>query len=270
MIDTAMRVLFLGDIVGRNARNQVIAQLRALREELAVDFAVVNCENAAGGFGITPGICDELFAAGADVLTTGNHVWDKREIIPYIENEPRLVRPLNMVEGTPGKGVASVTNDAGQRLTVVNIMTNLFMSPNDPAFTALNDALVRNRLGRDADFILVDVHGEATSEKMALGHYADGRASLVVGTHTHVPTADHQILAGGTAYQTDAGMCGDYDSVIGMQKQVATERFIGTGGGRLAVAMGEPSLCGVVVETGDDGLARSIEPVRRGGRLSNV
>ncbi len=124
-----------------------------------------------------------------------------------------------------------MTNDAGQRLTVVNIMTNLFMSPNDPAFTALNDALVRNRLGRDADFILVDVHGEATSEKMALGHYADGRASLVVGTHTHVPTADHQILAGGTAYQTDAGMCGDYDSVIGMQKQVATERFIGTGGG---------------------------------------
>ena len=263
-----MRVLFLGDIVGRTARNAVIAQLTGLRQELAADFAVINCENAAGGFGITPSICDELFAAGADVLTTGNHIWDKREIFDYIITEPRLLRPLNMAEGSPGSGVTSVTNALGQRLTVVNVMTNLFMAPNDPVFTALDGALIRNQLGRDADFILVDVHGEATSEKMALGHLADGRASLVVGTHTHIPTADQHLLPGGTAYQTDAGMCGDYDSVIGMDKKVATDRFTGSGSGRLSVATGEPTLCGVLVETGDDGLATNITPVRRGGQLS--
>jgi len=263
-----MRVLFLGDIVGRAARNAVIAQLGALRAELAADFIVVNCENAAGGFGVTPAICDDLFTAGADVLTTGNHVWDKREIFTYIDQEPRLLRPLNMPEGTPGAGVARITNATGQRLTVINVMTNLFMAPNDPVFAALDGALVRNRLARDADFIMVDVHGEATSEKMALGHYADGRASLVVGTHTHVPTADHQILAGGTAYQTDAGMCGDYDSVIGMEKQVATDRFTGSGSGRLSVAGGEPTLCGVFVESDANGRATKIVPLRRGGRLS--
>lgn len=263
-----MRVLFLGDIVGRSARNAVIAQLAGLRQELAADFAVVNCENAAGGFGITPAICDDLFAAGADVLTTGNHVWDKREIFDYIAGESRLLRPLNMAEGSPGCGMTVVTNEAGQRLAVVNVMTNLFMAPNDPVFAALDGALVRNRLGRDADFILIDVHGEATSEKMALGHMADGRASLVVGTHTHIPTADHHLLPGRTAYQTDAGMCGDYDSVIGMDKKVATNRFTGAGNARLSVAMGEPTLCGVLVETGDDGLATSITPIRRGGQLS--
>ena len=263
-----MRVLFLGDIVGRSARNAVIAQLAGLRQELAADFAVVNCENAAGGFGITPAICDDLFAAGADVLTTGNHVWDKREIFDYIAGESRLLRPLNMAEGSPGSGTTVVTNVAGQRLAVVNVMTNLFMAPNDPVFAALDGALVRNRLGRDADFILIDVHGEATSEKMALGHLADGRASVVVGTHTHIPTADHHLLPGRTAYQTDAGMCGDYDSVIGMDKKVATDRFTGAGGARLSVAMGEPTLCGVLVETGDDGLATSITPIRRGGQLS--
>ena len=263
-----MRVLFLGDIVGRSARNAVIAQLAGLRQELTADFAVVNCENAAGGFGITPAICDDLFAAGADVLTTGNHVWDKREIFDYIAGESRLLRPLNMAEGSPGSGTTVVTNVAGQRLAVVNVMTNLFMAPNDPVFAALDGALVRNRLGRDADFILIDVHGEATSEKMALGHLADGRASVVVGTHTHIPTADHHLLPGRTAYQTDAGMCGDYDSVIGMDKKVATDRFTGAGSARLSVAMGEPTLCGVLVETGDDGLATSITPIRRGGQLS--
>ena len=263
-----MRVLFLGDIVGRTARNEVIEQLPGLRCELGLDFIVVNCENAAGGFGITPKICEALFAAGADVLTTGNHVWDKKEIIDYIAAEPRLLRPLNMAEGTPGKGIAKVTNAKGQSLVAANLMTNLFMAPNDPVFAALNDALVRNKLGRDADFILIDVHGEATSEKMALGHYADGRASLVVGTHTHVPTADHRILAGGTAYQTDAGMCGDYDSVIGMDKAAATDRFIGRGNSRLSVALGPVTLCGVVVETGETGLASAIYPLRRGGVLA--
>ena len=263
-----MRVLFLGDIVGRTARNDVIEQLPLLRHELALDFIVVNCENAAGGFGVTSKICDALFTAGADVLTTGNHVWDKKEIIDYIASEPRLMRPLNMTEGTPGKGIVQVTNAAGKRLVAVNLITNLFMAANDPVFPALNDALVRNKLGRDADFILIDVHGEATSEKMALGHYADGRASLVVGTHTHVPTADHRVLAGGTAYQTDAGMCGDYDSVIGMDKGAATKRFLGLGNSRLSVALGPVTLSGVIVETAETGLATAIYPLRRRGVLS--
>ena len=201
-----IRVLFLGDIVGRVARQEVIEQAPAMRKEYDLDFLVVNCENAAGGFGVTPKICDALFDAGIDVLTTGNHVWDKPEIIPYIETQPRLLRPLNMPEATPGNGIAMHTNEAGKRLTVVNVMTNLFMAANDPVFAALDGALVRNKLGRDADFILVDAHGEATSEKMALGHAVDGRASMLVGTHTHVPTADHRILPGGTAYQTDSGM----------------------------------------------------------------
>jgi metallophosphoesterase (TIGR00282 family) len=263
-----MRVLFLGDIVGRSARQAVIEQMSSLRESLALDFIVVNCENAAGGFGITPAICDLLFEAGADVLTTGNHVWDKREIIDYIANEPRLLRPINMAEGTPGVGVTTITNEDGARLCVINVMTNLFMAPNDPAFLALDDSLLRNKLGRDVDFILVDAHGEATSEKMALGHLADGRASMLVGTHTHIPTADHHILPGGTAYQTDAGMCGDYDSVIGMEKQAATARFIGRSNPRLSVALGTPTLCGLVVESDDSGLAISVAPFRVGGHLS--
>ena len=263
-----MRVLFLGDIVGRAARAAVIEQAPILRAELALDFLVVNCENAAGGFGVTPAICDDLFAAGIDVLTTGNHVWDKREIIPYIEANPRLLRPINMAEGTPGAGSVCVTNEAGARLVVINAITNLFMAEYDPVFPAINGALVRNRLGRDADFIMIDLHGEATSEKMAVGHYADSRASLVVGTHTHVPTADHQILPGGTAYQTDTGMCGDYDSVIGMNKAAAMARFAASDGPRLSVALGEVSLCGLLVESNEAGHAVLVEPLRRGGRLA--
>ncbi len=262
------RVLFLGDIVGRNARTAVIESLPELRNELDLDFIVVNCENSAGGFGVTPKICDSLLAAGADVLTTGNHVWDKSEIIDYIATQPRLLRPLNMAEGTPGNGIAKVTNERGKRLIAINVMTNLFMAPNDPVFAALDGALVRHKLGRDADFIMVDAHGEATSEKMALGHLADGRASMFVGTHTHVPTADHRILVGGTAYQTDAGMCGDYDSVIGMEKKGASDRFRGRSGSRLSVAMGPVSLCGLLVEATEKGLAETIKPLRRGGVLA--
>jgi metallophosphoesterase (TIGR00282 family) len=263
-----IRVLFLGDIVGRTARNEVIDQVPALREEYKLDFLVVNCENAAGGFGVTPKICEAFFDAGVDVLTTGNHVWDKPEIIPYIETQPRLLRPLNMPEATPGNGVVTHTNQAGKRLTVINVMTNLFMAPNDPVFAALHGALVRHKLGRDADFILVDAHGEATSEKMALGHMVDGRASMLVGTHTHVPTADHRILPGGTAYQTDSGMCGDYDSVIGMNKEAATDRFTGRSKSRLSVALGAVTICGLLVEADDTGMAQTVRPLRRGGELA--
>ena len=262
-----IRVLFLGDIVGRAARQEVVEQVPALRQRYALDFIVVNCENAAGGFGVTPKICESLFDAGVDVLTTGNHVWDKPEIIPYIKKQPRLLRPLNMPEATPGNGLVTHINEAGKRLTVVNVMTNLFMAANDPVFAALDGALVRYKLGRDADFILVDAHGEATSEKMALGHMVDGRASVLVGTHTHVPTADQRILPGGTAYQTDVGMCGDYDSVIGMNKETAINRFTGRCNSRLSVALGAVTLCGLVVEADDAGMAQTVQSLRCGSEL---
>ena len=263
------RVLFLGDLVGRQARTLVIDELAKLRTEFDLDFIVINCENAAGGFGVTPKICEALFKAGADVLTTGNHVWDKTEIIKYINTENRLLRPLNMPEGTPGKGCVRVKNKEGKRLFVVNVMTNLFMPPSEPVFNVVDKVLFQNKLGRDADFILLDVHGEATSEKMALGHLADGRASMVVGTHTHVPTADQRILESGTAYQTDTGMCGNYDSVIGMEKTNACGRFRGRRGGPLSVAKGAVSVCGLLVEADKNGLATIVQPMRRGGVLSN-
>ena len=266
-----MRILFLGDIVGRSARNEVILQTRQLKEKYKCDFVITNCENAAGGFGVTPDICDALFHAGNDVLTSGNHIWDKSEISSYISSEPRLIRPLNMNEGFPGAGVFITSDRMGRRLAVINIITNLFMADYLNAFSALNVCLEQVKLGRDADAILVDVHGEATSEKMALGHFLDGKVSCVVGTHTHIPTADHQILSNGTAYQSDVGMCGDYNSVIGMNKEVAINRFLKNSSGRLTVATGEPTLCGIIVDIDDKtGLALTIEPFRKGGRLQET
>ncbi|XDZ66232.1 TIGR00282 family metallophosphoesterase [Alphaproteobacteria bacterium LSUCC0684] len=266
-----MRILFLGDVVGRNARKKVMESLKSLRHELDLDFIIVNVENAAGGFGVTPEIAQGFLDAGADVLTTGNHVWDKRDIIPFIDKENRLIRPFNMVEGTPGKGMVTVVNDKGLRLAVANLICNLFMAENENVFSALDKVLIRTALGRDADAIVIDVHGEATSEKSAIGFAADGRVSLVVGTHTHIPTADQRILPKGTAYQTDSGMCGDYTSIIGMDPEAAVGRFIGKPQGRLEVAKGEATLCGVVVETDDaTGLARTISPFRRGGVLAST
>ena len=266
-----MKVLFLGDIVGRSARQSVIAQLPDIRRELGLDAIIVNCENAAGGFGVTPAICDELFAAGADVLTTGNHVWDKAEISPYIQKQDRLLRPANMAREFPGKGAVVHHLPNGKRLGVVNVMCNLFMAENGNMFGALDKELDALALGRDADFILVDVHGEATSEKVATGFYCDGKVSCVVGTHTHIPTADHRILPQGTAFQTDAGMCGDYISVIGMDPDIAISRFTGRKSGRLSVATGEPTLCGLIIETDDaSGLAQSVHPFRRDGVLSQI
>ena len=266
-----MRILFLGDIVGRQARSYAIAETPKLKKELACDFVITNCENAAGGFGVTPDICNALFGAGNDVLTSGNHIWDKSEISSYIPHQPNLLRPINIKEGFPGSGVVIVTDDGGRRLAVVNVITNLFMADYLNVFTALDSCFSTLQLGRDADAIFVDVHGEATSEKMAIGHYLDGRVSCVIGTHTHVPTADHHILEKGTASQTDAGMCGDYNSVIGMGKQVAIDRFRKQAAGRLSVATGEPTLCGVVIEIEDKtGLAVSINPFRKGGRLQEI
>jgi metallophosphoesterase (TIGR00282 family) len=268
-----VRILLCGDVVGRSGRAAVTENLPRLRRELGLDLVVVNGENAAAGFGITDKICAELYAVGVDVITTGNHVWDRREIIPYIAGDPHLLRPANFPAGTPGSGSIAVALADGRRALVVNVMARLFMDALDDPFAAVDAALAAHPLGTVAGTVhavIIDFHGEATSEKMSMGHFADGRASLVVGTHSHVPTADGHILPGGTAYQTDAGMCGDYDSVIGMQKQSAIARFTSKmPGERLQVAEGPGTLCGVVVETDDaSGLARRIAPLRLGGCLA--
>jgi metallophosphoesterase (TIGR00282 family) len=264
-----VRILFLGDIVGRSGRDAVIAALPALRARLAPDLVIVNVENAAHGFGLTPEIARAVLAAGADVLTLGNHAWDRREIIPYIEGEPRLLRPLNYPPGTPGRG-AGLFAAGGRKVLVVNAMGRLYMDALDCPFRAIDALLASHALARTVDAIVIDFHAEASSEKLAFACHVDGRASFVVGTHTHIPTADAQILPRGTAYQSDAGMCGDYDSVIGMQKEGATQRFIRKlPGERLAPAEGEATVCGVFVETDDaTGLARRIAPLRQGGRLA--
>ncbi len=266
-----MRLLFLGDIMGRAAREAVMRQVPMLRTQYGLDFVVVNGENSAGGFGITPDIAEALFDAGVDVISTGNHVWDQQSISGYIADEPRLLRPVNFPAGTPGRGVGLY--DVGdKRVLVINVMGQLFMESLDEPFAAIERELAACPLGDVADAIIVDVHAEATSEKMAMGHFCDGRASLVVGTHTHVPTADAQILPNGTAYQTDAGMCGDYDSVIGMEKDEPVNRFVTKlRGGRFGPAQGTPTLCGVIVETDNTtGKASAIHPIRIGGRLSSA
>jgi metallophosphoesterase (TIGR00282 family) len=267
-----MRILFLGDIVGRAGRDAVGAALPRLREALRLDLAVVNVENASHGFGCAPDMAEKLLAAGADVLTLGNHAWDRKELAGYIETQPRLIRPLNFPPGTPGHGSVIVDLPDGRRALVLQAMGRLFMEPNDDPFRLTAELLGRHRLGVSVQAIVADLHGEASSEKMAYGHSFDGRVSLVVGTHTHVPTADHQILPGGTAFQSDAGMCGDYDSVIGMDKAVAAARFWRrVPGERLAPAEAEATICGVFVQTNDQtGLALSIAPIRLGGRLSQA
>jgi len=264
-----MRILLCGDVVGRSGRAVVTESMPRLRRELGLDFVVVNGENAAAGFGITDKICAEFYAAGVDVITTGNHVWDRRDIMMYIAGDPHLLRPANFPAGAPGNGSFLYTSADGRRVHVINVMARLFMDALDDPFAAVDAALAAQPLGA-VHAVVVDFHGEATSEKMSMGHFADGRASLVVGTHSHVPTADAQILPGGTAYQTDAGMCGDYDSVIGMQKQAAIARFTSKlPGERLQVAEGPATLCGVLVETDDaTGLARRVAPLRLGGRLA--
>ncbi len=265
-----MRILYLGDIVGRAGRSAVIERLPRLREELRADFVIVNGENAAGGFGINARIARQLLDAGADVITTGNHAFDQREALTFIDGEPRLLRPLNYPAGTPGKGAGLYEAANGKQVLVVLAMGQVGMHPIlDSPFTAVERELAACPLREMADAIVIDMHAEATSEKAAMGHFCDGRASLVVGSHTHIPTADAMILPSGTAYLTDAGMCGDYDSVIGMEKDEPLHRFLHRySGGRFEPASGEATLCGVLVETIDaTGLARAIAPLRLGGRL---
>ena len=265
-----MRILFLGDVVGRSAREAVIKEIPEIRRNFSIDFVIVNGENAAGGFGITEKICEDFFSSGIDCITTGNHVWDQKELFDYIKDENRLLRPINYPEETPGKGFEIFPNQLG-RVLVINVMGRLFMESLDDPFNAIEKVLDENPLGVTCDAIIIDIHAETTSEKTAMGHFCDGRVSLVVGTHTHIPTADHQILPYGTAYQTDAGMCGDYDSVIGMEKTEPIRRFVEkTPGGRFNPAQGSPTLCGVIVETSPDGLSEAIEPFRLGGILSQT
>lgn len=265
-----MRLLFLGDVVGRAGRVAVLEMLPKLRERYRADFVVVNGENAAGGFGITEVILNELLDAGADVVTTGNHVWDQREALVFIERYDRLLRPLNFPAGTPGKGAGLFKAANGADVLVVNAMGRVFMAHMDDPFRAIEEQVGACPLKTGTDAILIDFHAEATSEKESLGHFIDGRVTAVVGTHTHVPTADHQILTGGTAYISDAGMCGDFDSVLGMEKQEPISRFLSQIPlRRFAPSKGDATVCGVAIEVDDGtGLASAIAPVRLGGRLS--
>jgi metallophosphoesterase (TIGR00282 family) len=267
-----MKILICGDIVGKAGRQAIDKNLPDLRRRLELDFVIVNGENAAHGFGITDKMCEGFYAAGADVITSGNHIWDQREIINYIGGDPKLLRPMNYPEGTPGVGTGVFEAANGKKVLVIHPMCRLFMEPLDDPFAAVQAELEKHQLGKNVAAIIVDVHGEATSEKQAMGHFLDGRVSAVVGTHTHVPTADAQILPKGTAYQSDIGMTGDYDSVIGMRKELATSRFTTKmPQGRLEPAEGEATLCAVYVETVDaTGLAKHVAPLRLGGRLAET
>jgi metallophosphoesterase (TIGR00282 family) len=265
-----MKILFFGDVMGRSGREGLEAQLPALKAQLKPDAIIVNAENIAGGSGITLKIAEGLFALGVDCLTSGNHAWGQRDLLMGINAEPRIVRPLNYPEGTPGKGFHLLSLQGGRKLLIVNAMARLFMEPvlDDP-FAAMERLLAQHRLGSNLH-IFVDFHGEATSEKMALAHTLDGRVSAVIGTHTHIPTADEQILPRGTAYMTDVGMCGDYDSIVGMKKDVAIWRFTRKTPSpeRKAPAEGPATVCGALVTTDDNtGLATAIDPIRIGGKL---
>ena len=264
-----MKIIYFGDIVGKSGRIAVLNSLDAIRERHQPDLMIANGENAAHGFGITEKICNEFFEAGIDVIVTGNHAWDQREIVGFIEREPRLLRPNNYPKLTPGSGSVIAQARDGRRVLVIQVMGRLFMEPLDDPFASVESALGNHRLGASVDAIVVDIHAEATSEKTAMGVHLDGRVSMVVGSHSHIPTADARILPGGTAYQTDAGMCGDYNSVIGMKKEAAVARFIRKmPGEKLEPAEGEATVCAVLVQTDDaTGLARSCKPVRMGGGL---
>ncbi len=260
-----MKILFLGDIMGRSGREALVKHLPAIRNAHNPDFIVANGENAAAGYGITQKIAAELVELGVDVITTGNHAFDQKELLTSIDGEPRILRPANYPAGTPGKGHYVATNKAGKKLLVINTMGRLFMDAMDDPFAVTAGLVEQTPLGK-VDGILVDIHAEASSEKQAIAHYLDGRVSVVIGTHTHVPSADARILPGGTAYQTDAGMCGDYDSVIGMKKELSVAKMTRKYSfERLSPAEGEGSLCGAVITTNDKGLATSITSFQKGG-----
>ena len=267
-----MRIAVFGDVVGRSGRHALLERLPNLRKRLSLDFVVVNGENAAGGFGITRRICEDLLDAGADVITTGNHAYDQRDEIRIYSDEQRILRPANFPSSNPGRGSGMFQDGEGRNILVIHAQGQRGMMPIDDPVAAVDRELDCVSLGREADAIIVDFHAEATSEKYSMGHYLDGRVSLVVGTHTHVPTADDQILVNGTAYISDLGMCGDYDSVIGMEKSEPMHRFVNKmPGGRFSPAAGEATICGLIVDTDPKtGLATNVEPLRSGGRLRRI
>ena len=269
-----MRFAFFGDVVGRAGRDALAEHLPGLKRKLDLEFVIINAENASAGFGVSENSARQLFDAGADCLTLGNHSWDQKEALTYIVREPRLIRPINYppLADAPGRGANLFETASGKRILVMNVLGLVNMASMDDPFAAVDKQLESCPIGMACDAIVVDMHAEATSEKMAMGHFCDGRATLVVGTHTHVPTGDHQILPNGTAYQTDAGACADYDSVIGMDKEEPLRRFTTRiGKERYKPASGPATICGVYVESDDrTGLATRIEPIRIGGRLSQT
>lgn len=268
-----MKILFLGDVMGRAGRAAISERLPGLRTEWGLDFVVVNGENASSGMGLTGEHAKALLAAGADCLTLGDHAFDQKDMLPFIEQENRILRPLNFARLAPGKGARVFSDARGRKVLVAQVLGQVFMKrPFDDPFSAIDTVLKVHTLGGVVQAAIVDMHCEATSEKMAMGHWCDGRASLVVGTHTHVPTGDAQILRGGTAYLTDAGMCGDYDSVIGMEKLEPMRRFItGMPKDRFTPAAGPATLSGVYVETDDKtGQAVKVRMIRIGGRLEEA
>lgn len=265
-----MRLLFLGDVVGRSGRKAVVDALPGLRRRYELDFVVVNAENAAGGFGITESICNELIDAGADAITLGNHAFDQREALVFIERQPRLIRPLNFPKGTPGRGASLLKDRHGRDVLVMNAMGRVFMTELDCPFRAIDNEVSACALGRGADVIFIDFHAEATSEKQALAHFMDSRVSCIVGTHTHVPTSDERVLPGGTAYISDAGMCGDYNSVLGMDPSEPVNRFLTRiPRERFEPAMGPATVCGLAVDIDPaTGLATRATSLRLGGVLA--
>lgn len=267
-----MRILFIGDIYGRSGREALAKYLPVAQEKLKPDVVIVNGENAAHGRGINEKICKGFYELGVDCITTGNHIWDQREVIPYIQNSKRLIRPLNYPEGTPGSGVTEVRLDDGRRIKIINAMGRIFMDPLDDPFRKVAELVDKERFGQTTNAIFVDFHGETTSEKMAFAHHFDGRVSAVVGTHTHVPTADARILEKGTAFLTDAGMTGDYDSVIGADKHVPIQRFVTKmPSDVMRPASGEGTMCGVFIVTNDNtGKASNIAPLRMGPHLQEI
>ncbi len=268
-----MRILYLGDVMGRAGRQAVVDRLAGLRAAWKLDFVVVNGENATGGMGLSGAHAKTLLEAGADCLTLGDHAFDQKDMLQFIETEPRVIRPLNFAKGAPGRGHGVFSDARGRKVMVAQVLGQVFMKRAfDDPFSAVDSVMRAHVPGGAVQASLIDIHCEATSEKMGMGHYCDGRASVVVGSHTHVPTGDAQILPGGTAFQADAGMCGDYLSVIGMEKTEPMRRFVtGMGKERFSPALGEATLCGLYVETDDaTGRATRVEMVRTGGRLAQA
>ena len=265
-----MKIFFLGGIVGKSGRAAVVKNLKNITQEKKIDFIVVNGENAADqGVGITEANSKELFNLGVDVITTGNHVWDQKETSQYIESETRLLRPENLPSNSPGKGFGIYHSKNGYKVGVLNLMGNVFMKKCEDVFEIAKLFLGKYKFREDYDFLIVDFHGEITSEKMAMGYFFDGKATLLVGTHTHIPTNDCRILTNGTAYLTDAGMCGDYDSVIGMNKINSLNRFLKKESKKHYPAEGEATLSGLIVECNtSNGLAKKVETFIHGGELT--